>query len=334
MQLPPDLQMALEVELNPIPPNELATVVASLSSRYRSGKPAGRAFVRTKDESAAYAAFRMPATYAAVHAALTQMRSASPHRNPRSLADFGAGPGTVMWAATSIWPELTQITLYEREAEMIGLGKRLVTRSPNEVLKHASWRKVDMTSIIEAEPHDIIVASYVVGELPKEDRQNLINRLWDITRDTLMIIEPGTPDGFSRIKDIRQTLILKGAHVIAPCPHSEACPLSDSDWCHFSQRVHRSRRHRQVKGGDLSYEDEKFSFISVSRTPGKTTLGRVLRHPKIRKGHIGLELCTPDGLENKTVTRKNRDQFRVARKLRWGSSLGKDDTSNKEEVIS
>ena len=62
--------------------------------------------------------------------------------------------------------------------------------------------------------------------------------------DTLLIIEPGTPAGYARMIALRSQLIASGAHVAAPCPHQAPCPLATPDWCHFAQRLPRSRAHK------------------------------------------------------------------------------------------
>ena len=80
--------------------------------------------------------------------------------------------------------------------------------------------------------------------------------MWAKTRDTLLVVEPGTPAGYARIIALRDHLIALGAHVAAPCPHDGQCPLQPPDWCHFSQRLQRTRAHMQVKGAELPFEEQ------------------------------------------------------------------------------
>ncbi len=321
MEIPPQLRSALDAELSTVPPKRLAAAVAALSERYRSGTPrSGDGYLHSQDDVAAYLAYRLPATFAAVHACLEQVRDRSPDWEPRSLLDAGAGPGTVMWAAAALWPGLSRATLLEKDDDMIAAGKRLAACSPAASVRDANWLLVDMAGQWETEPHDLVVMSYALGELPQDRVAGLLRKLWAATLGVLVVIEPGTMAGFTRAKQARRLLLKEGAHVIAPCPHDEICPLED-DWCHFSQRVERSRTHRLAKAGELAYEDEKFSFVAVSRTPGLPIRGRVLRHPQFRPGHIRLEVCTLDGLVSTVVTRKDRDLYRKARHLRWGSVM-------------
>ena len=95
---------------------------------------------------------------------------------------------------------------------------------------------------------DLVSLAYVLNELAPAARESVLQRLWDATADTLVIIEPGTPAGWERILAARRQLIEAGAHVLAPCPHAFACPLQAPDWCHFAERVSRSRLHRLAKG--------------------------------------------------------------------------------------
>jgi len=322
MELPLDLRSAIDEELASLPSNRLAASTAELSKRYRGESPtSGGKFLQCTEDVAAYAAFRLPATFAAVYAALGQTEDRLPHWRPESMLDVGAGPGTATWSATSMWPEVKRITLLEREEGMIALGKRLASRTNRASLQGATWLRTDINGAWKASPHDLVIASYVLGELPPESWEPFVSKLWETTSGTLVIVEPGTPAGSRRIRLAREQLLRAGANSVAPCPHSRPCPVADSDWCHFAQRIARSRLHRHVKGGELSYEDEKFSFVCASRLSGAAVTGRVIRHPQVRPGHIHLELCTPEGLKHTVVTRKDRNLFRAARDLGWGSVM-------------
>ena len=326
MQLPLELRSAIEHELAGWSAKELGSLAADVSGRYRSPAPApGGRLIRRPEEVVAYAAFRLPATYAALHAVLTQVKEEQPGWSPRSLLDVGAGPGTATWAAADVFPTLSQATLLERDDAMIDFGRRLAARAAHAVVREATWVKADATAAWEAPPHDLVIASYILGELPEDAREPFVRKLWESTAGMLLLIEPGTPRGFGHIHAARQRLIDLGAALAAPCPHAGPCPIAGSDWCHFSQRVERSRLHRQVKDAELSYEDEKFSFVVASRLPAAPVPGRVIRHPQVRKGYLDLHVCTADGRATTVrVTRKARDRYRQARDLRWGSPLPPD----------
>jgi ribosomal protein RSM22 (predicted rRNA methylase) len=115
MELPADLRAALDAELAAVAPQRLARATAALVERYRGSRPAaGGRFLESAEDLAAYAAYRLPATYAAVYAALVQLDEQWPGEPPRSLLDVGAGPGTATWAAQAVWPTLQQALLLER----------------------------------------------------------------------------------------------------------------------------------------------------------------------------------------------------------------------------
>jgi len=320
MELPIELSIAIEEQLTSLSTKRLAAFAAKLSESYRVGRPlGGENFIRTYNDVLAYAVFRLPATFAAVYFAMAQAKERLPGFNPRTLLDMGAGPGTAMWAAAMLWPQLEQITLIEQEQHMIDLGKKLVEYSNKDPIRESKWIKADIANGWKVPPHDVVVASYVLNELRQDYREDFIPKLWENTGSLLIVIEPGTPAGFLRVNQVREKLLSQGAHVISPCPHNEPCPIIGNDWCHFSQRVTRTRLHRQMKGGKLSYEDEKFSFVCMSRTRGTSVEGVVVRHPQIKKGHIYLRLCTPEGIIDTVVTRRESEKFKEARELRWGS---------------
>ena len=175
MELPIELRDAVNSELAGRSPKELAPVVENLSKRYRSSLQAAveERLVQTSDDAAAYAAFRLPATYGAVYGALGQVKAQLPEFRPTSLLDVGAGPGTAMWAAhhPDLWQDsLEKVTLLEREAAMISLGKRLAAQSSLSSIRKAEWVPVDITGDWPTGSHDLVVTAYVLGELPEEAR--------------------------------------------------------------------------------------------------------------------------------------------------------------------
>lgn len=78
-----------------------------------------------------------------------------------------------------------------------------------------------------------------------------------------------------------------------------------------------------MKGGDAPYEDEKFTFLAVSRTPVQQAPSRILRHPMKEAGRIGLKLCTPEGITERSVTKKHGELFKQARKAGSGDAFPK-----------
>lgn len=320
MELPVELIGAIENIMENVPTNRLATLVSDISKRYREGKLfINDKYLATYDEIIAYIVYRMPATYGAIFTALNCIKEVYRDFHPKSLFDIGAGPGTAMWAATSVWHDIDHITLLEKDENMINIGKRLSSNSHYDSIKNSKWLKIDLNGSFDIPKHDIVIASYSIGELDTNVQQKLIKKLWEYTNDILILIEPGTTYGFSCIKMARETMLSLGAHIIAPCPHDNVCLIKDNDWCHFSSRIPRSSIHMKVKKGKLSYEDEKFSYICVSKKTHNMIKSRIIRHPQIRKGHIILDLCTKDGLRKVTVKKSDGDIYKKARDMKWGS---------------
>ncbi len=108
-------------------------------------------------------------------------------------------------------------------------------------------------------------AGYVLAEITAPAQDAFVRRLWEATRQVLVLVEPGTPDGFARLKAARTALIAAGAHVAAPCTHEAACPMAGEEWCRFLVRVQRSRDHRLLKQGERPFEDEPYAYLAVMR---------------------------------------------------------------------
>jgi len=177
----------------------------------------------------------------------------------------------------------------------------------------------------------------------------------------VLLVEPGTPDGYRRVLAARTQLLQAGWIVQAPCPHQRDCPLvGGRDWCHFAARVVRSPLHRQLKDGTRGHEDEKFCYLVATRQPAPVSAaaapvpagppvsataapvpadppvsaaaapvpavgpppaasGRIVRHPRQRRGLVTLEVCTAEGeIRRTTVARSQGEAYRAARRAAWG----------------
>ncbi len=322
MNLPESLQTGIEAELGRVGVRELTEAHEQLSERYRQQVRPTRSFMKQQTEHCAYLAARMPATYSALCHVFEELRHRIPDIQLSRLLDLGAGPGSAMWAALSTFPEIAHVTLYERDLGLVEIGKRLGNHSTIAAIEQADWRIQDLEKPFTPEKHDLTVLSYSAGELTSVGRRAVIETAWMNTEGYLVVVEPGTPRGFSSILEIRILLLSLGAYLVAPCPHALDCPMKEGDWCHFQSRLERTSIHRRVKGAVLGHEDEKFSYLIVSRERVVLPESRVLRHPLKHTGHLSLTLCNKQGsTEQKIISKKDGEAYRIARKLAWGDSL-------------
>ena len=320
MELPNELRNLIESELEKSNIKDLQKNAENISFKYREKSGKGDRLVTEEIEALSYSAVRMPATYSAIYTALKKSLEIY---NPEieSVLDVGAGTGAGSWAVNSLL-DVKQIVCLEREDAMRNLGESFMKKSENLVMKSAKWEKFDLLNSDISYEADLVICSYVLNELSESDRMLALDKLWKATKKILLIIEPGTPVGFNEIKVIRKSLMECGGSIIAPCPNIENCPIEENDWCHATCRVSRTKIHKLLKNGDVPYEDEKFSYIAVSKDKfEKEDFARVLRHPKIESGKITVQICSRNGISEKIVTKKDKDLFKIARKASCGARV-------------
>ena len=317
--LPAELKAALNTKLEGLSRNDAAERADVISRTYRAGGGSGGT-IKSETDALAYVLARMPATYAAVGASLNALSEIRPDFAPASLLDVGAGPGTASWAAAETFSTLHDFTLLDANGALRTLALDLTRKSDR--LRGARYELGQArTYVAQADAADLVIASYVINELSEDERTALTDAMWAKTKDTLLVVEPGTPAGYARIISLRARLIGLGAHVAAPCPHDGACPLVAPDWCHFSQRLQRSRAHKQVKGADAPFEDERFAYVALTRTPIAQRPSRVLAQPDVGKVEVAAKLCTPAGIAITRIPRRDKAGYAAARRWRWGDAV-------------
>ncbi|QCI63651.1 small ribosomal subunit Rsm22 family protein [Phreatobacter stygius] len=321
-ELPASLRAGLEALAAAHPGRALGEASSRLTSHYRGGH--GTRLDAAVD-LAAYAVARMPATYAAFRAVLDEV-AARVDIQPVSVTDIGCGPGTAAWAVADAFPGIATATLVDAHSGMIGLGRKLAEAGPR-ALAGATWITAPMARhLAEAAKTDLVVAGYALNEIPPDEVAGIARQFYAAATGLVVIVEPGTPQGFAVIDRARAALIAAGGQVVAPCPHAGPCPLQTPDWCHFSARLPRLKAHKAAKGADVPFEDERYSYVAIAK-PGmviRPAAARVLRPPKATKPATLFRLCTADGLQDRTVAGRDRDLARRTRKTGWGDAFPAD----------
>ncbi|MBS1804772.1 MAG: rRNA methyltransferase [Acidobacteria bacterium] len=325
MLLPPELRSAISHQLEGVSRNLLSERSSQISSHYRSGGQSTHA-MNDELDALAYAVVRMPATYSAVRNVLSRLQERCPAFSPASLVDFGAGPGTASWAASDGWPNIAAITQLDANMLLLQLGQKLKESASSTALRNSRTIRTDLSAPQPILPAtDLAIISYTLAEMSTAEIRALLTSAWSQCRGALVIVEPGTPGGWERILLGRDLLLSHGAKILAPCPHQLPCPLVAPDWCHFVQRVQRSRDHMLLKSADVPWEDEKFSYLIAvcEHLFYSAQRDRILAQPEKSKNEIRIKLCRTNGqAEFVQVRKRDLAAFKALKKKDWGDEAG------------
>ncbi|ODA83611.1 hypothetical protein RJ55_02126 [Drechmeria coniospora] len=148
---------------------------------------------------------------------------------------------------------------------------------------------------------------------------------------------------------------LEAGQILAPCTSHGSCPMyveegkskGRKDYCHFHQRFARPKFYSAMLGASAGTQgDVEFSYVTFQRGvakagslsgaeatakalegyemssegPDMKSLPRVVLPPLKRKGHVTLDVCTPEGkMERWTVPKSfSKLAYHDARKSQWG----------------
>ncbi len=311
--IPHELKAAIDRYLAESAAGSLVAKTSRMSERYRQGGGSDSAL-----DFGAYLVARLPATYAAVAFCLAELAERRPQFSPQTLLDAGSGPGTAAWAATAIFPYISAVTFLDNNLPFLKLAGSLAAQGEHMALRRAKALNTDLGDLQGEASADLVVAAYTLAEMPLAKARQTAGALWKACEDTLLVIEPGTPQGFARIHEVRLAVMAEGAHLVAPCTHENSCPMRPPDWCHFSVRLARRRDHMHAKKAALPFEDEKFSYLIASRQPGTLEGARILSPPAESKAEIKFKLCAGNGLIQQSIARRDKAEYKRVRKLEWG----------------
>ncbi|TFK56512.1 Rsm22-domain-containing protein [Heliocybe sulcata] len=271
-----------------------------------------------KRDGAAFASIALPAHYSVIYSVFDHVkRRLGPDWKVGRVIDWGAGTGSGLWAAAHSFQSademidsqlaLSSVVNYigiEKREGLLSMGKRLL-QSINLGNMNVSWQRSlhEGDSVERADGGDVVALSaFQLSSLPTTfARKDLVKEIWESGANMIVLIDHNTTEGFENIAAARQKLLafgrkelknptfdslpaeLKGAHVVAPCPHDGVCPLhhpgSTRLVCGFSQRMQRPEFVRKTKHSGVGHEDIGYSYVVIRRgqRPGvpETKVGRI-----------------------------------------------------------
>ena len=213
MKIPDLLEFAIEEEVNKYSIKDLKNAALNLSKRYMENERTGETFLRTNLDTIAYSVIRMPATYSAIRTCLEKVLEVYDY-DIKSVLDIGSGTGAAEWACNDLFA-VNDIVCLEREKEMRDISKKYFSYDEN--LKNVKFIESDILKEDLSIKKDLCVLSYIVNELSRENRLKVIDKALKSAGKVLLVVEPGTPEGFNNIKEIRDYAYNKGYSIIAPC---------------------------------------------------------------------------------------------------------------------
>jgi ribosomal protein RSM22 (predicted rRNA methylase) len=79
----------------------------------------------------------------------------------------------------------------------------------------------------------------------------------------------------------------------------------------------------RAKDATVPFEDEKLSYIAVARDGiGIAPIeARILSQPHVSKPGARLKLCTPSGIADRVVLKRDKPAYKAVSRKSWGDSL-------------
>ena len=286
---------------------QLKNTREQLTDKYKNKTGRSVSLINSREDSVLYAISRMPATYSVVYTLVSQLKQQGCLQNIASVLDIGSGTGAGYFAMKELLQDAT-INLVERDKNMIAVFKHLTD-------EQVDVERNDIITLETNQKFDLVTASYVLSEMNEDDRLSAVKKMLDLSKDFVLIMDTGTPKTYENMMKIKKYVIGAGFRVLAPCM-SEKCGLVD-DYCQFFARVERSSLHKLAKDGKLSYEDEKYFYLLISKKQTETVKQiRVIRRPVIKQNLVELKFCSETGVNQALFSKKNKEEYKKAKKIR------------------
>jgi ribosomal protein RSM22 (predicted rRNA methylase) len=240
VSLPFKLQQALDVILSNYPRKTLISDGQAITKYVMNRQPPsdyntrrrrmtndGRDVLQTplrynRRECLAYAASRTQSVYGATYRVFNEISKIDTSFHPEAMLDFGSGLGTAVWAGHRVWGDsLYEYQMIDSSPLMGELSKALLnggsdwstelwsassTCDAKAAINNVYFKQ--FLPVSSKVSYDLVVSAYSLSELPTMSlwKQVLLS-LWRKTKQYLVLIEVGTPNGFGLISHARDFIL-------------------------------------------------------------------------------------------------------------------------------
>jgi ribosomal protein RSM22 (predicted rRNA methylase) len=305
----------------------------NLSLKYRTNRNRqGAHFIKSYEDALGYLALRAPSTYSQIYGALNSIKELNGSWSPQSILDIGSGPGTALWAAKEIFPSIQNAVAIEKEDHFISLGQSIL--SPVSEIS-VGWKRNDFSSSLPRldSKFDLVIVANVLNEMDANTMNRTIAYAFAQSKGVVLIVEPGTPQGYETIKEAAHKIKSSEYKLIAPYIKNV---FIDSDEVNFVQRIKRTdsqkriKQHQRKNSGTekekmlpaSDWEETKYYYLAYSNHDSEIMAeGRLLETPVIYKPYIQLKILQEDGITIQRILKTNKENFKSAKKLRWGDII-------------
>ena len=288
-----------------------------------------RPHIQKPADALAYLSMRFPATYAQIYSALSQIQDRVSNWQPKTLLDIGCGPGTGIWAAKALWPDLQSATGVDRDSHFLSLAEEIAYDAKEDItVDLVPQTIVQWTTTPVSKTYDLIIVANVVNELTKDAKEQLLETLVKRSSGIVLVLEPGTPRGFGVIQSVAEK-ISPNVSLIAPYIHGTFI-ASDDYWIHFPQRfirldfqrrIRQSMRKNALMASD--WEETKFSYVACGNVPvEKKFWGQSVGGIEKYRGYLVIPVLTADGIIKTRVMKRHKEKYAMYKNLRWGELIG------------
>lgn len=281
-----------------------------LSKEYRFGQ-----FQKnlSYNDAVAYACARMPATYGVTMHVLDKFFEKIDKTELENILDIGSGTGSLILAtiANDLFSKNIKYFAIEKSQYMRKVAEQIIGK--NNLHINFYEQSVELFLKDNNEPFGSTFLIYSLNEIL--EKKKILKKVFNVTKNFIFIIEPGTPEGFKNILLAKNSAKDMGYEILLPCGNKD-CPLQGNDWCHFSLKIPRTKNHILLKNARLPYEDEKFCYIIISKQQKSISYtNRIIKRPIKKKGHTIYDICSPNGLRRISLSNKLSD------KKSWGDEI-------------